>query len=344
VNEDKKHPLEKLDPLPLPVRRGLRARAGALASAHPAALAGGIGLVLVAVLALLAPVLPLPSHLEGDMDDQFQAPSPTFREAPRPLPDGAGSALRKSLFGSVELWNLMGTDSKGRDLFSRIVWGSRVSLTVGLIAALVSLLIGVLYGATAGYLGGFADDAMMRFVDVLYSLPFIFIVIYLISILQEYGESLRSVGITRETVLYVLIGAIYWLTMARVVRGQVLSLRERDFVRAAEAAGATSRRIIVRHIVPNVMGIVVVYLTLTIPRIMLFEAFLSFLGLGVEPPDVSWGLLASDASAVISPVSVTWWLAVFPGAALASTLICLNLLGDGLRDVLDPRIARGRAR
>jgi len=326
----------------LPVRRGLRARARILASAHPAALAGAIGLLLVALVAVLAPVLPLASHIEGRMDQQFLAPSPSFREAPQPFQDGAGSALRHRIFGNLELWNLMGTDSKGRDLFSRIVWGSRVSLTVGFIAAFVSLLIGVLYGAVAGYLGGLADDAMMRLVDVLYSLPFIFIVIYLISILQEYGESLRSVGITRETVLYVLIGTIYWLTMARVVRGQVLSLRERDFVRAAEAAGASRMRIVVRHLVPNVMGIVVVYLTLTIPRIMLFEAFLSFLGLGVEPPDVSWGLLASDATAVISPVSVYWWLAVFPGAALAGTLLCLNLLGDGLRDILDPRIAKER--
>ena len=203
------------------------------------------------------------------------------------------------------------------------------------------LMIGVFYGALSGYLGGLADDAMMRLVDILYSIPFIFIVIYLISILQEYSASLRAIGITRETVLYILIGAIYWLTMARVVRGQILSLKEREFVRAAEAIGASRFRIIVRHLIPNVFGIVVVYLTLTIPRIMLFESFLSFLGLGVAPPEVSWGLLASDAVAVISPVSVYWWLAVFPGAVLALTLLSLNLVGDGLRDMLDPRTVKG---
>lgn len=317
-----------------------KSRIRRLAATHPAAFAGAIGLCAVAIVALLAPVLPLPNHLEGRMDEQFLSPSPEVRTSPDPLPPGAGTAIRTALFGEMEVFNLLGTDSKGRDLLSRIVWGSRVSLTVGLIAALVSLLIGVVYGAVAGYIGGFTDDAMMRFVDVLYSVPFIFVVIYLISILQEYSQELRTVGITRETILYILIGAIYWLTMARMVRGQVLTLKRREFVRAAEAVGASRSRIIFRHLVPNILGVVIVYLTLTIPRIMLFEAFLSFLGLGVEPPEVSWGLLASDALAVISPVSNYWWLAVFPGAALAVALLCLNLLGDGLRDMLDPRLVK----
>lgn len=312
-----------------------------LASTHPAALVGAVGLAIVTLVASLAPILPLPNHLEGRMEEQFQAPSPEFRPISIPLDDGVAASIRTAVFGERELFNLAGTDSKGRDLLSRIVWGSRVSLLVGLIAALVTLMIGVFYGALSGYLGGLADDAMMRLVDILYSIPFIFIVIYLISILQEYSASLRAIGITRETVLYILIGAIYWLTMARVVRGQILSLKEREFVRAAEAIGASRFRIIVRHLIPNVFGIVVVYLTLTIPRIMLFESFLSFLGLGVAPPEVSWGLLASDAVAVISPVSVYWWLAVFPGAVLALTLLSLNLVGDGLRDMLDPRTVKG---
>jgi len=322
-------------------RRSSRATIGLLASTHPAALAGGLGCCLVLVMALTAPLLPLPNHLEGTMDEQYLAPSPVFREVAAAPSDaagaGVGTRLRRALFGELELWNLMGTDGKGRDLCSRIVWGSRVSLTVAIVAALVSLVIGVLYGALAGFFGGLVDEALMRLVDVLYAVPFIFVVIYMVSILQEYDDSLRSRGISREVVLYVLIGAIYWLTMARVVRGQVLSLKKREFVCAAEAVGAGRLRIIVRHILPNTVGIVIVYLTLTIPRIMLFEAFLSFLGIGVEPPDVSWGLLASDACAVMTPVNVCWWLAFFPGAVLAVTLLCINLLGDGIRDLLDPR-------
>ncbi len=300
-------------------------------------LVGGAGLLLVILTALLAPLLPIPAQNEGILDDKFQPPSPEIRTSSAPKADGFLADLRRSIFKDNVVWNLAGTDSKGRDLFGRIVWGSRVSLTVALIAALVSLLIGVLYGTVAGYLGGRIDNGMMRFVDVLYSIPFIFIVIYIVSILQEYGEELRQFGLTRESVLYLLIGAIYWLTMARVVRGQILSLKEREFVKAAEAMGASRMRIILRHLIPNIMGIVMVYLTLTIPRIMLFEAFLSFLGLGVEPPDTSWGLLASDAVSVINPVCVYWWIALFPGLALAFTLLCLNLLGDGLRDILDPR-------
>lgn len=303
----------------------------------PSILVGGTGLILIVALALLAPLLPIPDQAEGDLDDQFQAPSPEIRISGQQHDDGFAAGLRRTLFDGKVIWNLAGTDSKGRDLFSRIVWGSRVSLTVALIAALVSLVIGVLYGTIAGFLGGRVDNTMMRFVDVLYSIPFIFVVIYIVSMLQEYGEELRQWGLTRESVLYLLIGAIYWLTMARVVRGQILSLKEREFVKAAEAMGASKIRIIFRHLIPNIMGIVMVYLTLTIPRIMLFEAFLSFLGLGVEPPGTSWGLLASDAVSVINPVCVYWWIALFPGLALAFTLLCLNLLGDGLRDVLDPR-------
>jgi oligopeptide transport system permease protein len=290
-------------------------------------------LSLIAGLSLLAPLLPLPSQLDGDLKDQFLPPSPEWRERPDPV-------MGDAPFWEWELFNLLGTDSKGRDLFARIIWGGRVSLLVGLIAALISLVVGIGWGALAGYAGGRVDQAMMRIVDILYSIPFVIVVIYVISLIQEYDTQLRALGIERIAVLYVLVGLIYWLTMARIVRGQVLSLRERDFVVAARALGASSARIIVRHLVPNILGVAVVYLTLTIPRAMLFEAFISFLGLGVEPPDVSWGLLAADAVGVINPVKIYWWLVVFPGAALTVTLLCLNYLGDHLRDRLDPRYGR----
>jgi oligopeptide transport system permease protein len=211
---------------------------------------------------------------------------------------------------------------------------------VGTLAALVSLFIGVSYGATSGYVGGWIDAAMMRVVDILYSIPFIFIVIFLITILSSSGakEELGKYGINQITVFYFVIGAIYWLTMARVVRGQVISLKNEQFIDAARTIGAATDRIVFRHLIPNVMGIVIVYLTLTIPSVMLFEAFLSFLGLGVQPPDVSWGLLMNEGIRVITPIGIFWWLVLFPGLALALTLFALNFLGDGLRDALDPKM------
>lgn len=248
--------------------------------------------------------------------------------------------LRLAVFGDWCVPSLCGTDTLGRDVLSRICWGSRVSLIVGIVATFVSLLIGVSYGATAGYLGGWADNLMMRLVDVLYSIPFIFVVIFLITILSEDSikKKLERIHIDQITIFYILIGAIYWLTMARVVRGQVISLKNEQFVDAARVIGAGKARIVFRHLVPNVMGIVIVYLTLTIPAVMLFEAFLSFLGLGVSPPDVSWGLLVNEGISVITPVKTYWWLVLFPGLTLALTLFALNFLGDGLRDALDPRM------
>ncbi len=211
---------------------------------------------------------------------------------------------------------------------------------VGLVATLVSLVIGVSYGAVAGYFGGWVDNLMMRIVDVLYSIPFIFVVIFLVTILGEPAikARLERVGIDRITIFYIVVGAIYWLTMARVVRGQVISLKNELFVEAARTIGAGRLRIIFRHLVPNLMSVVIVYLTLTIPQVMLFEAFLSFLGLGVQAPAVSWGLLANQGFRVITPVKIYWWLFVFPSVALGLTLFALNFLGDGLRDVLDPRL------
>ncbi|WP_182867852.1 ABC transporter permease [Rhodopirellula sp. JC639] len=248
--------------------------------------------------------------------------------------------MRVAIFGDYAIPSLFGTDKLGRDLLARVFWGARVSLIVGIVATLVSLIIGVSYGAIAGYFGGNVDAAMMRLVDMLYSIPFIFVVIFLVTFLGEDSvkKKLDSVGIDQITIFYIVIGAIYWLTMSRVVRGQVMSLRHEQFVEAARTVGASSWRIVFRHLVPNVLGVVIVYLTLTIPSVMLFEAFLSFLGLGVSPPDVSWGLLLNDGVEALSIVKVFWWVVVFPGGALAATLFALNFLGDGIRDALDPRM------
>jgi len=219
-----------------------------------------------------------------------------------------------------------GTDELGRDTLARVIHGGRISLMVGLVATFVSLLIGVSWGAVAGYRGGKTDEVMMRFVDILYSLPYIFLVILLLVFFS------RSI-----LMLFVALGLVQWLTMARIVRGQVLSLRQQNFVEAARALGASDAAIIFRHIVPNTLGPVIVYTTLTVPAIILQEAFLSFLGLGVQPPDASWGTLVSDGARVLALFP---WLVAFPGAALSVTLLCFNFLGDGLRDALDPQDRR----
>jgi len=319
-------------------------------------------LILMGVLSVLTPLLPLQPPRRIDTNLAFQPP--TFAPPPSPFypPEGDAAArrtaldegfgelgplsnallhLRIAVFGNRQVPALCGRDLLGRDLLARLFWGSRISLAVGVVATFVSLLVGVTYGAVSGFAGGSVDNLMMRIVDVLYSIPFIFVVIFLITILS--AESIRQTleedfGVDRMLIFFVVVGAVYWLTMARVVRGQVLALRNEPFVEAARALGARNGRIIARHIVPNLMGVVIVYLTLTIPRVMLFEAFLSFLGLGVEPPDVSWGLLANEGIRAITPVRVYWWLVVFPGAALGITLLALNFLGDGLRDALDPRM------
>jgi oligopeptide transport system permease protein len=283
-------------------------------------------------------------QIENELENALLRP---YREAGYPdigLMSRWMVRLRYRLFGDANLASIAGRDEFGRDLLSRVFWGARISIIVGIVAAFVSLVIGVTYGAIAGYVGGWLDDVMMRFVDILYSIPFIFIVIFIITILSEekVKSQLSDWGISRVTIFYFVVGAIYWLTMARVVRGQVISLRNEPFIESARAVGASQSQIIVKHILPNLLSVVIVYLTLTIPRVMLFEAFLSFLGLGVEPPDVSWGLLAKEGIKVITPVRVYWWLIVFPSAALGITLYALNFLGDGLRDALDPKLAARR--
>lgn len=227
---------------------------------------------------------------------------------------------------SPSLQHWMGTDDLGRDLFSRILYGGRISLAVGLAATIVAVLIGVLYGTISGYLGGRTDMVMMRIVDILFSLPFVIFVILLMVI---FGRNI--------ILLFMAIGAVEWLDMSRIVRGQVLSLKRQEFIEAARALGLRKRRIILRHMIPNVLGIVIIYSTLIVPRVMLTEAFLSFLGFGVQPPMSSWGTLINEGARSMEEFP---WLLIFPGLFFSTTLFSLNFLGDGLRDALDVRASK----
>ncbi len=255
-------------------------------------------LLLVAALAVIGPWISPNDYVTTDFD-RIMLP---------PTIDGA---------------HLFGTDDLGRDLFVRTMLGIRVTLLVAVVASLVSLVIGVAYGAIAGVVGGRVDAAMMRFVDTLYALPFIFFVILLMVAFER-----------NFLLIFVAIGAVNWLDMARIVRGQTLSLREREFVEAARLAGVSTSRIILRHIAPNLMGIVIVYVTLTIPQAILVESFLSFLGLGVQEPQTSLGTLV-DAG--VKQMETAAWALLIPGGLLAAILMCFNFLGDGLRDLFDAR-------
>ena len=221
--------------------------------------------------------------------------------------------------------HLLGTDTLGRDLLTRMMYGSRISLMVGFLATSVALVIGVIWGTIAGSSGGKTDAFMMRIVDTLYGIPFIILIILLMVI---FGRNL--------ILLFLAIGAVEWLTMARIVRSQVLNLSKQEFILSAQAMGVTKINIIFRHLIPNAMGPVIVYATLTVPQIMLLESFLSFLGLGVQPPLSSWGLLIRDGAVSMEEY---WWLLIFPSLAFSLTLFSLNFIGDGLRDAIDPRTA-----
>jgi oligopeptide transport system permease protein len=265
---------------------------------NKAAVVSMVVLAVIATLALFAPWLS-PHAYDEVFWDQIQMP-PDFASA-----------------------HWFGTDGNGRDLFARTLYGGRVSLMVGLLATAVSLVIGVTWGAVAGYVGGTVDNLMMRFVDVMYSLPFMFFVILLMVV---FGRQIF--------LIFIAIGAVEWLTMARIVRGQTLSVKAKEFIEAARAAGVPNRKIIARHIIPNVLGPVAVYITLTVPQVILTESFLSFLGLGVQEPLTSWGVLISEGAAQMESAP---WLLIFPATFLAITLFCFNFIGDGLRDALDPR-------
>jgi oligopeptide transport system permease protein len=281
----------------------------------PALIALGFLLILFS-LVLLWPWL-APYDYDLTSEAQFQAPS-------------------------AKHW--FGTDVHGRDLLTRVFYGARISLLVGVVGAAVALVIGVTWGAVAGYVGGRVDSLMMRQVDVLYSMPSIVFVIVLITTLNEVLRrwlaqvaSERVAALAPMLFLFAGLGAVSWLTMARIVRGQVLSLRHRAFVQASLALGASHTRVLVRHILPNILNVVIVYVTLTIPAVILYESFLSYLGLGIQPPMASWGTLIAEGANQLNSIRVYWWLLVIPGGLLVTTLMALNFLGDGLRDALDPR-------
>jgi peptide/nickel transport system permease protein/oligopeptide transport system permease protein len=256
-------------------------------------------------------------------------------------------ATSKEQFSPPSAAHPFGTDNNGRDTLARVMEGARISLLVGICGAFISLVVGTTYGLVSGYAGGRTDAVMMRFVEILYSIPRLIILILFTFIFDKHFKTwltshgyVELVGYSKIIILIVTLGLIEWLTMARIVRGQVLALKNLQFVAAARALGQSHTKIIFRHLLPNLGGIVIIYLTLTIPAVILDESFLSFLGLGVQAPQASWGSLLSDGAQVINPVKSYWWLLFFPALVMSVTLLALNFLGDALRDALDPRARR----
>jgi oligopeptide transport system permease protein len=262
---------------------------------------------------------------------------------PHLLPAAAANVSQNSFLPPSRL-HPFGTDLNGRDLLYRVLLGAQISLLVGIAGAAVSFAIGTTYGMIAGYLGGSVDSLMMRLVDILYAIPRLIFLLILISAIDPIlranlaAHGFQSlVGYSKIFILVACLGFTEWLTMARIIRGQVLSLKSQEFVVAARSIGQSHWNIIWQHLLPNLIGVAIVYLTLTVPSVILDESFLSFLGVGIQSPLASWGLLLSDAAQVINPIKGYWWLLVFPAVAMASTLLALNFLGDGLRDAFDPR-------
>lgn len=282
----------------------------------PKVIASTVVLAFVVLVAVLGSFV-FPDSYEGTSETQFSPPS---------------------------FAHPFGTDLNGRDVLYHTLEGARISLIVGVFGALVSFVIGTAYGLYSGYKGGKTDAIMMRIVDVLYAIPRLVFILIAVSSFDAYLKKFliawhfdSLIGYSKILILIISLGCIEWLTMARIVRGQVLALKSQQFVLAARALGQSNLKIVLRHIFPNLLGVILIYVTLTIPAVILDESFLSFLGLGVQAPQASWGTLLAEGAQTINPVKSNWWLLVFPALAMSLTLLALNFLGDGLRDALDPR-------
>jgi oligopeptide transport system permease protein len=293
------------------------------------------GIILLIVVLLCLGTLPMtlrepPKVVENGIAKQLTEERPFFYDNQR------DKEARKP--PGREMWKWFGTDILGRSLLGRCLLGGCISLGIGIMAAAISVALGLTFGLLAGYRGGWVDSVLMRTVDILYGLPYILLVILLKVALEPKLQNFMRPALANLTVLFLAIGLVSWLTMARVVRGQVLSLRSQPFIEAARAAGLTETRIFFHHLLPNLIGPVVVYASLIVPQAMLQESFLSFLGVGVAAPMPSWGSLAAEGlDPALNTVESRWWMLTFPCILLAVTLLCLNFLGDGLRDVFDPR-------